>query len=640
MKAIVKRRLRFFGMGLILLTLALSLGGCGALPENPFQTGSGEKKEDAGQTEQPVQIAKETKAEAESETQIMTEKQTEAQTEAQTETQPGQQTQTEAASSAQPESAAHTEEQQTETETEFQNPYAVCIDPGHQGSWVDMSAQEPNGPGSSVMKMKATTGTQGYYTGVPEYQLNLTIGLALRDELKLRGYRVVMTREDNDTAISNMERALKAGDMGCDAAVRIHANGSDDHSVQGALAMIGSAQNPWIGGLYEENARLAQCIMDAYCAQTGFVNLGTGLYDDMTGLNWCQIPAMILEMGFMSNEHDDLMMQDPAVQRQMVKGIADGLDAYFRLDELRAMSGTGTAAQNAAKGEKESETETAAGGKTGTETETETETQEDAIPEGIIRTLYDTYLAGRESMGERWAISLEKLGTKEITQYRANEVFQSASVIKVFIMGAVYDRICYPADESKTIYFAESYDGELRYLLEQMIRVSDNEAANRLITILGGGDFQAGAQVVNAFCKEHGYKATSVGRRFLESNPTGDNYTSAADCRAILSEICRGTLVCEEASAKMLDILKGQTVRHKIPAGLPEGFTSANKTGEMPEGYGLGCIENDIAIVFSPYGDYVLTVLSNDLGGRNYEAQSIIVQISSTVAAWMQEQAG
>ena len=79
MKAIVKRRLRFFGMGLILLTLALSLGGCGALPENPFQTGSGEKKEDAGQTEQPVQIAKETKAEAESETQIMTEKQTEAQ---------------------------------------------------------------------------------------------------------------------------------------------------------------------------------------------------------------------------------------------------------------------------------------------------------------------------------------------------------------------------------------------------------------------------------------------------------------------------------------------------------------------------------------------------------------------------------
>lgn len=37
----------------------------------------------------------------------------------------------------------------------------VAIDPGHQGSWVDMSAQEPNGPGSSEMKARCSTGTQG-----------------------------------------------------------------------------------------------------------------------------------------------------------------------------------------------------------------------------------------------------------------------------------------------------------------------------------------------------------------------------------------------------------------------------------------------------------------------------------------------
>ena len=51
----------------------------------------------------------------------------------------------------------------------------IAIDPGHQGYNVDMSAQEPMGPGSSEMKAKATTGTQGSFTGVPEYELNLNI---------------------------------------------------------------------------------------------------------------------------------------------------------------------------------------------------------------------------------------------------------------------------------------------------------------------------------------------------------------------------------------------------------------------------------------------------------------------------------
>jgi beta-lactamase class A len=91
----------------------------------------------------------------------------------------------------------------------------------------------------------------------------------------------------------------------------------------------------------------------------------------------------------------------------------------------------------------------------------------------------------------------------------------------------------------------------------------------------------------------------------------------------------------------MLEIVKGQTLRNKIPAGLPSGFTSGNKTGEMPEGYGLGCIENDSAIVFAPEGmgeGYILTVMSNRLGGRNSEAISLIVQISSKVAKWYIEQ--
>src|SRR5699024_11211607 len=105
------------------------------------------------------------------------------------------------------------------------------IDPGHQGSWVDMSDQEPSGPGSSEMKAKASTGTQSSFSDKKEYELNLEISLLLRDELEERGYEVVLTREDHDTAISNAERAQLAYEQGGDIYVRIHANGSDDPSV-------------------------------------------------------------------------------------------------------------------------------------------------------------------------------------------------------------------------------------------------------------------------------------------------------------------------------------------------------------------------------------------------------------------------
>ena len=81
----------------------------------------------------------------------------------------------------------------------------------------------------------------------------------------------------------------------------------------------------------------------------------------------------------------------------------------------------------------------------------------------------------------------------------------------------------------------DDFDGELKDLLTAMIAVSDNNAANELVTRLGQGDFEAGAAVVNEFCKEHDFTATHLGRRFLAENPTDDNYTSAADCAAFLS---------------------------------------------------------------------------------------------------------
>ena len=532
------------------------------------QEASGEASGEAAKQDETEKTAQ---TEPESETAAPDETEKAAQTEAESETSNPEETETE--------TEAETETQ-TEPETQPEEKLVVAIDPGHQGSWVDMSDTEPNGPGSSEMKAKASTGTQGPFSGKAEYELNLEISLLLRTELEARGYEVILTREDNDTAISNAERAQMAYERGGDIYVRIHANGSDDSGVSGALAMVPSASNPYVGQLAQDSYLLADCILSAYCEKASFPSLGIQYYDNMTGINWSQLPVMILEMGFMTNQSDDLRMSDAAVQPLMAEGIADGIDRYFT-----------------EKGMKKKEVSA----------------QEKARLNGLLEQLGEDFVYPQQEAGETWAVSLADLNSGAQGSIGGEQKMKSASVIKVFIMAAIYDRVCYPASEERRISIEESYDGELKQLITDMITVSDNEAANTLIRRLGGGDAQAGMEVVNQFCRENGYAQTSLGRLFLEPNPSGDNFTSADDCRNLLASIYNGTCVGPEASAKMLEYLKNQTRTNKIPAGLAGTEAAAyNKTGELAGDYG-DYVENDIAIVEDGTSAYVLCVLSGNL---------------------------
>ena len=207
--------------------------------------------------------------------------------------------------------------------------HVVVIDPGHQGQGD--STTEPNGPGSSTMKARVAGGTHGATTGVYEYQLTLVISQQLQAELENRGYTVYMTRTSHDVNISNMERAQYATSVGGEIAVRIHANGVDNASVSGAMALAPSSANPYIAYLADSSWNLSKCILDSYCGATGMRNQGVSTSDTMTGINWSTVPVTILEMGYMTNPTDDVNMEDPAYQARMVQGIADGIDAYFGL---------------------------------------------------------------------------------------------------------------------------------------------------------------------------------------------------------------------------------------------------------------------------------------------------------------------
>ena len=207
--------------------------------------------------------------------------------------------------------------------------HVVEIDPGHQ-RYGD-SSLEPNAPGSSTMKAKVTSGTQGISTGIEEYELNLNVSLKLKAELESRGYTVFMTRETHDVRISNVERAQKAAADGAEIFIRIHADGEDNStSMYGVHGYAPGSDNPYLSSdLIYESQRLSGLLCNYQCAATGQRNLGL-LYDNnMTGINWATMPVTIVEMGYMSNPSEDVYINTDSNQYTIAYGIANGVDAYF-----------------------------------------------------------------------------------------------------------------------------------------------------------------------------------------------------------------------------------------------------------------------------------------------------------------------
>ncbi|MCR4751471.1 MAG: N-acetylmuramoyl-L-alanine amidase [Eubacterium sp.] len=501
------------------------------------------------------------------------------------------------------------------------NEHVVCLDPGHQSYDIDMSAGEPNGPGSSVTKAKASYGTQGTYTGIPEYALNLDVSLQVRDVLERRGYKVIMTRTDNETAISNMERALMAGEEGAEIFVRIHANGENSHTTSGALALCPSESNPYVGQLSKESHRLSDSILNAYCEATGFSNLGVQENDTMTGINWSSVPVTILEMGFMTNESDDTQMANAEFREIMARGIANGIDSYFGIDtsayeaeESSTSAEGGEAALSVSAGQADG-TQAGLSG-------TQAALQQDAV----MQILQPQLEARLPKDNGQWSVYVGDLSTGSAASINSRPM-QAASLIKLYIMGAVYENY----ERITAVHDAAEVDK----LLHAMITASDNDAANTLTTYLGEGDSDVGMKMVTSYCTSHGYMDSSMGRLLLHSNEFGDNYTSVQDCGLFLTRIynnCSGVSSDLRWADAMYSLLKQQTRTNKIPSQLPPNVHVANKTGE------LGDVENDAGIIYDTASgnDLVVCFMSEEVRTPG-AAQTAIGELSKYIYSYYNE---
>jgi beta-lactamase class A len=176
-------------------------------------------------------------------------------------------------------------------------------------------------------------------------------------------------------------------------------------------------------------------------------------------------------------------------------------------------------------------------------------------------------------------------------------------------------------DSDDSIYKMISRRMTIRQLIEQMITVSSNLATNMLIELVD-------AKKVMATLRSLGIKNMQVlrgvedGKAFERGlNNRTDAFDLLLTMRAIVEKKAASAASCDE----MLEVLKRQKFREKIPEGLPEGIIVANKTGHITN------IDHDAAIVF-PLNrkPYVLVVLTHKINDPQLAAQ-VIARISKSI---------
>jgi len=182
--------------------------------------------------------------------------------------------------------------------------YTVVLDAGHGG--ID-------------------GGAVGTKTGVVEAGLNLTMVKLIQSGLEARGVRVLLTRTDEEALAKGKKADMQArkkimNEPGVDVVVSIHMNKFSDTSVKGPMAfyMKGS----------EEGRRLAELVITAVCEAVGSpvrkANPG-----DFFMIRESPSPSVLVECGFLSNEGEELRLQDPQYQRTLAGGVITGVMQYL-----------------------------------------------------------------------------------------------------------------------------------------------------------------------------------------------------------------------------------------------------------------------------------------------------------------------
>ena len=206
--------------------------------------------------------------------------------------------------------------------------FKVLLDAGHGCSGNYVEPKYKGASDSEVTYENSSTGATGVVTKKREGDLTLEIALKLQKKLQNLGADVLMIRTKKTTPMSLVQRAEYGNKHKVDLAFRIHADGLDDQSVNGASTLYPSAEHI-NNKIAEKSKNIASIIQREYIKSTGLADRGTVERNDLVGFNFTTVPSILLELGFMTNPEEDKKMSDKKFQEKMVDGITNGMIAYY-----------------------------------------------------------------------------------------------------------------------------------------------------------------------------------------------------------------------------------------------------------------------------------------------------------------------
>lgn len=175
--------------------------------------------------------------------------------------------------------------------------YTVVLDAGHGGS------------ASGAM-----------YEGIMEKNITLPITLRAGELLEEKGYNIVLTRS-TDVYMDLYDRSKIANNVGADIFVSIHANASSTNR-----EFEGTFTYSYPGS--QEGERLAQMIQNAVVRSVGSIDRGL-LTNNYVVLRETNMPAALLETGFMSCHEELMRLVEPEYQEKLAQGVARGIENYL-----------------------------------------------------------------------------------------------------------------------------------------------------------------------------------------------------------------------------------------------------------------------------------------------------------------------
>ena len=202
----------------------------------------------------------------------------------------------------------------------------ICLDPGHGTPPAIGRQTEPIGPGSHVLKIKDGGGAPG------EASVALAIGRKTRADLLRRGYRVAMTRTGPTFRYGNggnIARAQFCNRRHAALMIRIHADGSANTAEHGFKTLYPAYHRGWTDDIYTRSLKAARLVQRAAVAATGAADLGLVPRGDLTGFNWADVPAVLIEAGFLSNSSDSRLLHSASYQQRVARGLANGAAAFI-----------------------------------------------------------------------------------------------------------------------------------------------------------------------------------------------------------------------------------------------------------------------------------------------------------------------